>query len=185
MKTNDFNVQERIDSKLFESGIHFLTGDIEQSNIDAVIKWITYENLDLRTKKTLTLYINSAGGDLYNAFALINIMRGSHHTIRTIGIGSVMSAAFLILASGTKGERYVARDTGIMCHQYSDETAGKHHDLKAQMREGDLCHDRMLLILRQATNLPNTKIRAKLLTATDSYLTAEEIKELNVVDHII
>lgn len=184
MKTNDFNVQERIDSKLFDNHIHFLTGEIEQENVDATIKWIVSENLDMRNQKVLTLYVNSSGGDLYNAFALIDTMRNSHHKIRTIGIGSMMSAAFLIVASGTKGERYIARNTGIMCHQYSDETAGKHHDLKAQMREGDLCHNRMMQILRLATGLTNTKIRSKLLTSTDSYLTAEEILELNVVDHI-
>lgn len=185
MKQTDFNVQERIDSKLFENGIHFLTGDIEQENIDAAIKWIVMENLDLRSQKTLTLYVNSSGGDLYNAFALIDTMRNSHHKIRTIGIGSVMSAAFLIVASGTKGERYIAKNAGIMCHQYSDETAGKHHDLKAQMREGEHCHNRMLQILRLATGLPNTKIKSKLLTSTDSYLTAEEIRDLGVVDQII
>lgn len=185
MKPTEFNVQDRIDSKLFENGIHFLTGEIEQENVDAAIKWIVMENLDVRTQKTLTLYVNSTGGDLYNAFALIDTMRNSHHKIRTIGIGSVMSAAFLIVASGSKGERYVAKNAGIMCHQYSDETAGKHHDLKAQMREGDLCHNRMLHILRLATGLPNTKIRSKLLTSTDSYLTAEEIRDLGVVDHII
>lgn len=185
MKPTEFNVQDRIDSKLFENGIHFLTGDIEQENIDAAIKWIVMENLDVRTQKTLTLYVNSSGGDLYNAFALIDIMRNSRHKIRTIGVGSVMSAAFLIVTSGTKGERYVAKNAGIMCHQYSDETAGKHHDLKAHMREGDLCHDRMLHILRLATGLPNNKIRSKLLTSTDSYLTAEEILDLGVVDRII
>lgn len=185
MKPTEFNVQDRIDSKLFENGIHFLTGEIEQENVDAAIKWIVMENLEMRPQKTLTLYVNSSGGDLYNAFALIDTMRNSHHKIRTIGIGSVMSAAFLIVSSGTKGERYIAKNAGIMCHQYSDETAGKHHDLKAQMREGDLCHNRMLHILRLATGLPNTKIRSKLLTSTDSYLTAEEILEYGVVDHII
>lgn len=185
MKTADFNVQDRIDSKLFDNHIHFLTGEIEQENVDAAIKWIVSENLDLRPQRTLTLYVNSCGGDLYNAFALIDIMRGSHHKIRTIGVGSVMSAGFLILTCGTRGERYIARNTGIMCHQYSDETAGKHHDLKAQMREGDLCHERMLRILREATQLTNTKIKSKLLTSTDSYLTAEEILALGVVDHII
>ena len=158
MRVNDFNVHDRIASKLFEQGIHFLTGEIEQDNIDAAIKWIVSENLDIRTQKMLTLYVNSCGGDLYNAFALIDTIRNSHHKVRTIGVGSVMSAAFLIVASGTAGERYIARNAGIMCHQYSDETAGKHHDLKAQMREGDLCHERMLQILKLATGLPNNRI---------------------------
>lgn len=185
MKTDDFNVHDRIDGTLFENNIHFLTGELEQENVDNAIKWIVSENLDTKNQKTLTLYINSTGGDLYNAFALIDVMRNSHRPICTIAIGSAMSAAFLILAAGTKGQRYVARNTGLMCHQYSDEAAGKHHDLKAHMREGNLCHDRMLQILRESTSLPATKIKSKLLTATDNFLTAEEILQLGIVDHIL
>ena len=40
-------------------------------------------------------------------------MKSSYHHISTIGIGAVMSAGFLILASGKQGERYVGKNTGI------------------------------------------------------------------------
>ena len=184
-KDATFNATDRLDLALLENSIHFLTGDITEENVNAAIKWITYENLDISTTKVLTLYINSQGGDLYQAFALIDIMRNSHHKIRTIGIGLVMSAAFLIFASGAKGERYIARNTGIMCHQYSDGLEGKHHDIKAQMKEGEYCNERMLSILRAATNLPVAKIRSKLLPPSDVYLLATELVDLSVADHII
>ena len=185
MKPADFNVNDRINSRLLESGYHFLTGPIEQSNIDDAIKWIVFENLDTRVCKRLNLFINSPGGDLYNAFALIDVMRSSYHKVSTTAMGSAMSAAFLILASGAKGSRYAYRNTGIMCHQYSDEAVGKHHDLKAYMQEGTRCHERMFDVLRSATSLPAAKIRSKLLTATDTYITAQEALELRVIDHIL
>ena len=136
-KTEDFNAADRIAAKLLENSTHFLIGDICEENVNEVIRWIVYENLDSRTPKTLTLYVNSQGGDLYQAFALIDTMRNSHHPVRTIGLGQIMSAAFLIFASGKKGERYIAKNTGIMCHQYSDSPEGKYHDIKAQMKEGE------------------------------------------------
>lgn len=165
--------------------MHFLTGEITDENIAATIRWITYENLDISKQKTLTLYINSPGGDLYQAFALIDIMRNSHHKIRTVGIGLVMSAGFLIFASGAVGERYIARNAGIMCHQYSDGIEGKHHDIQAQVKEGQYCNERMLDILRAATNLPVRTVRSKLLPPSDVYLKATELVDLGVADHII
>ena len=184
-KTDDFNASERIGAKLLENSIHFLTGEICEENIEQCIRWIVYENLDQRQVKTLTLYINSEGGDLYQAFALIDIMRTSVHPIRTFGMGNVMSAAFLIFASGEPGQRYLAANTFLMCHQYSDDHTGKHHDIRAQMKEGENCNTRMLNILKTATQLPATKVKAKLLPASDVYLTAEEAIDLGVADHLL
>lgn len=187
-KTDQLDVmmtaEERVEGKLLSNSTHFLTGEVAEDNISKCIKWIIYENLNT-TEHTLTLYINSTGGDLYQAFALIDIMKCSNHPIQVIAVGSIMSAAFLIFCAGTQGLRTVAVNTGIMCHQYSDSTEGKHHDLKAQMREGELCNERMLKIIREATNLPAAKIRSRLLKETDVYLTAQEAIELGIADHLL
>ena len=184
-KLEDFNASDRIDIKLLEKGVHFLVGEIEEDNINEAIKWIVYENLESKDEKVLTLYVNSTGGDLYQAFALIDIMRSSKHTIRTIGIGAVMSAAFLIFASGTRGHRYAASNTSFMCHQFSENMDAKFHDLQATMKENITCNQKMVDILKEATGLPNSKIKAKLLPASDVYLTATEMLDFGVADHII
>lgn len=181
---DDVNAYDRIQNTLLSHSVHMLSGEIEQENIDTCINWILYESLDPKPK-TLTLYINSTGGDLYCAFALIDAMRTCHHTIRTVGIGAVMSAAFLIFISGTKGERFIGRSASLMCHQYSETAEGKHHDLKAAMKEGEHCNSKMLSIISTATNLPVTKIKAKLLSATDVYLTPEDAIRLNIADKML
>lgn len=181
---NQLSWEDRIDGKLLDSSTHFLYGEIDEDNIAKAIKWIAYENLN-KTKRVLTLYVNSHGGDLYQAFGLIDVMKSSALPIRTIAVGSIMSAAFLIFASGTRGHRIVARNTGIMCHQYSDQPEGKHHDLRAQMEEGNRCNQRMLTILQQATNLPVTKIKSKLLKESDVYMTAQDAVDYGIADAIL
>ncbi len=183
-KLEDFVADERINVRLLENHIHFLIGEITEDNINECIKWITYENLDNKDK-ILTLYINSTGGDLYQAFALIDVMQGSKFPIRTVGIGAVMSAAFLIFASGTAGERYAAKNASFMCHQFSESTEGKYHDIKATMKENELCNVKMVQILKEATGLSVAKIKSKLLPASDVYLTAEEVLEYSVADSIL
>lgn len=183
-KLEDFTAQDRIDVKLLENHTHFLVGEIDEISINDCIKWITYESYDTKDK-TITLYINSTGGDLYQAFALIDVMQNSHHPIRVIGIGAVMSAAFLIFASGTKGERYAAPNTSFMCHQFSSGTDGKYHDLKAEMKETEFLNQKMVDILKEATGLAPSVIKKKLLPASDVYLNADEVVELGVADYIL
>jgi ATP-dependent Clp protease protease subunit len=183
-KLDEFNAADKINLKLLDSSVHFINGEIDEESIIECIKWITYENLDSKDK-TLTLYINSTGGSLYDAFALIDIMKHSKFPVRTIAIGACMSAAFLIFASGQKGQRYAAKNTSLMCHQFTESMDNKYHDLKATMRENDLCNQRMIDILRDATGLTAAKIKTKLLPASDVYLTAEEAVELGVADQLL
>ena len=183
-KIDDFNASDKIDVKLLENSVHFLTGEIDEDNINECIKWLVYENLDAKPK-ILTLYINSTGGDLYSAFALIDIIRSSNHTVRTIAVGAAMSAAFLIFTSGDKGERYCGKNTSLMCHQFSDSTEGKYHDIKATMKDNELSNQRMVDVLKDATGLAPSVIKKKLLPASDVYLTPEEAVELGIADIIL
>jgi ATP-dependent Clp protease protease subunit len=184
-KIDEFNASDRIGIKLLENSVHFLTGEITEENVNECIKWLVYENLDAK-EKVLTLYVNSSGGDLYQAFALIDTMRNSKHVVRTVGIGSIMSAAFLIFTSGDQGERHIAANTGIMCHQFAGGGSdAKFHDLKAEMKENELLNKKMVEILKNATGLAPSRIKTKLLPASDVYLTAQEAIELGVADHLI
>ena len=184
-RNTDFNAGERIDASLLANSIHFLTGEIDESNITECIRWIVYENLDTSKDKILTLYINSTGGSLYDAFALIDIMHNSKHPIRTIAVGSAMSAAFLILSSGTPGERYVSKNASLMCHQFSESAEGKYHDIKATMKENELCNQKMVDILKVSTGMTAAAIKKKLLPASDVYLSPQEAIDLNVADHLL
>jgi ATP-dependent Clp protease protease subunit len=184
-KIDEFNASDRIGIKLLENSVHFLTGEITEENVNECIKWLVYENLEAK-EKVLTLYVNSSGGDLYQAFALIDTMRNSKHVVRTVGIGSIMSAAFLIFTSGDQGERHIAANTGIMCHQFAGGGSdAKFHDLKAEMKENELLNKKMVEILKNATGLAPSRIKTKLLPASDVYLTAQEAIELGVADHLI
>ena len=184
-KIEEFNADDRIDITLLKNSVFFLTGEIEEENVSKCIKWITYENLETNKDKVLTLYVNSTGGDLYQAFALIDVMNTSEYTVRTIGIGAVMSSAFLIVASGTKGERFVAQNTSCMCHQFSSDTDGKYHDLKAEMKETEFLNSKMVDVLVEATGKVPSYVKKRLLPPTDVYMTAHEMIEHGAADYIL
>jgi ATP-dependent Clp protease protease subunit len=184
-KIDEFNADDRIGIRLLENHVYHLYGEIDIENVNGCIRWITYENLDVREERVLTIYINSTGGDLYQALALIDIIKNSLHPVRIIGVGAVMSAAFLIFAAGTKGQRYAATNTSFMCHQFTSGGEAKYHDIKAEMKENESLNAKMVEILKDATGLSSARIRSKLLPASDVYLTAQETVDIGVADHIL
>lgn len=184
-KLEDFNAEDRIDLKLLENSTYFLNGEISEESAAACTKWLIYENLETSKEKMLTLYINSTGGDLYQAFGLIDVMQASPHVVRCIGVGSVMSAAFLIFAAADKGQRYASKNASFMCHQLTSGMDAKYHDLKAEMKETELLNDKMIGILKEATGFAPSVIKKKLLPPSDVYLTAQEVLDLGIADHIL
>jgi len=171
---------------LLKNHTHMITGDINDETVDKAIRWLLYENATGDgSGKTLTLYINSTGGSLTDAFALIDIMRNSKFVVRTIAIGNVMSSAFLIFSAGDKGHRYVSKNTSGMCHQFTDSMDSKYHDIKSAMKESESLNERMIALLVETTGLPRAKVRTKLLGPSDIYLSAEEMVEFGVADHIL
>lgn len=173
-----------VNLRLLENHVHYLSGEIENENIRDAIKWILFENLQPKKPPYLTLYVNTAGGMLYQAIALIDVMRNSKIPVRTIGLGTVCSAGFLIFSSGARGHRIIYKNTEIMCHQYSDAIEGKHHDLKSTFKELELSSDRMIRILSENTGLDARTVKRKLLPESDVWMTAEELVEYGVADKV-
>lgn len=164
---------------------HFLMGEIVYENVGRVIQWIIFEHTTIERPDHLTLYINSGGGDLYSAFALVDIMMASSIPVHTVGIGNIMSAAALIFACGEPGHRQVAAHTGIMMHEFYSDMEGKEHELKASMIELGYCRARVNNLLTKRCGITEKKIKQKLLQPSDVWLTAEEAIKYKLADSIL
>ena len=167
-----------------ECGIYLLMDEISDSTCKDVISFIISKNLTKPYPKYLQLVLNSGGGDLQAAFALIDTMKGSAIPVRTVGLGCVASAAVLIFISGEKGHRVLTPNTSILSHQFSWGTYGKEHELFATVKEYELTTKRMINHYKKCTGLSEKKIREFLLPAQDIWLSATEAKKLGICDSI-
>lgn len=172
-------------NSLQDKGIYYFAGEFNQQTTKDAITWILDSNFQSKTPyENLTLIISSYGGDLFSAFALIDVMRGSQIPVHTIGLGIIASAGLLTFIAGKPGERIITPNTSILSHQWTSGTFGKEHELLATAKQFDLTTKRMINHYKKCTKLSEKIIREKLLPPQDVWLSAEEAKELNLVDTV-
>jgi ATP-dependent Clp protease protease subunit len=167
----------------FDDYNHFLTGNVDGESIEKAIRWIMM-GAQNPPPDYMKLYINSDGGNLTDAFALMDVMRTSPVPIATVGMGNLMSSAFMIFAAGKKGQRAIGKNTSIMIHQFNHEYAGKYHDMKVYTKEIDRINYRMVAELSRTSGMTESEVSTKLLKPSDVWLTAEQLVEFGFADII-
>jgi ATP-dependent Clp protease protease subunit len=166
-------------------GIMVLMDEINHETVKPVIEWILHENHVRKKKhKELLLMICSEGGNIAEAFALIDVMRSSKIPVKTVGLGSIASCGLLIFMAGAAGRRVLTPNTSILSHQFSWESEGKSHELFATIKEFELTQKRMVTLYREATGLEDDVIRKVLLPPQDVWLSAEEALQYHICDAI-
>jgi len=140
--------------------------------------------MELESKnKTVTIKINSPGGDTYEAMAVVGRLRSSSCRIVTEGYGHIMSAATLILACGDK--RKMSEFAYFMWHEAGygldgDRVSTHKATLKQVEREEKLWCDTMAKFSNKTS-----KFWEKTGKHIDVYYDAHELIELGVIDEVI
>lgn len=134
------------------------------------------------SKTPINLYINSAGGNGYNADAIIAIMHSIPPKVNTICLGHALSGACEILASGT-GERSAYEFSTLMFHQTIWEAEGDITSLEIQALQGQRFRQAQIELLHRCTGQDRERIRRDI--ERDYYLSAPEALDYGIIDKVI
>ncbi len=175
-----------------------LYGDVEEEKIAEVIAGLlslhhlgkprpTEEGEEPEEGKPIELYISTYGGSADDMASLVDIinMVKKDCPIKTIGIGKVMSAGVLILASGTKGERMIGRNCRVMIHSVIGGHSGALHNLENELSEIKKMQEVYLDSLVEVTNLTKKQLKSFMRRKTNVYLTADEAIKYGIADKIL
>ena len=134
------------------------------------------------SKTPINLYINSAGGNGYNADAIIAIMHSIPPKVNTICLGHALSGACEILASGT-GERSAYEFSTLMFHQTIWEAEGDITSLEIQALQGQRFRAAQVELLHRCTGQDRERIRKDI--ERDYYLSAPEALAYGIIDKML
>ena len=150
-----------------------LYGDINEDNAHDMISSVLYlhktarsivtyrtnEGEDLETVEVvepIELYISTTGGaanDMFAIYDVISHVQDNGTCVETVGLGKVMSAGVLILASGTKGKRKIGKNCRIMIHGVVAGQHGQLHDIENEMEEARWTQERYINALCENSNM--------------------------------
>ena len=160
--------------------------DFNPSSTGDAIEFIIARNLMKKDRpKCIKMIINSPGGEVSSAFALIDTMKGSSIPIYTYALGEIASCGLLTFIAGEKGKRFITRNTSILSHQYSWGSWGKEHELMARVKEFNNSTERMIEHYKKCTGMSEKTIRKYLLPPEDVWLTAKEAVKYGIADEIV
>lgn len=117
----------------FKNRVILLSGEIDQEMFEIVEAGLT--EMESQSRSTVTIKINSPGGEVYQALAIVGRLKKSKCKIITEGYGHIMSAATLVLACGD--ERKISKYAFFMHHETSYGIEGKHSELKAEVMQAE------------------------------------------------
>jgi len=169
-------------SRLLKDRIIFLGTPIDDHIANIIIAQLLFLEAE-DEKKDIKLFINSPGGVVTSALAILDTMLFIKPDIQTICIGQAASAASILLSAGTKKKRYSLPNSRIMIHQPMGGVEGQATDISIQAKEILRIKDRLNEILAERTGQPLSKIKSDV--ERDYFMTADEAKKYGIIDEII
>tara|TARA_Y100001972_G_scaffold118931_1_gene159625 strand:+ start:3767 stop:4399 length:633 start_codon:yes stop_codon:yes gene_type:complete len=167
-----------------------LFSDVSDDKIAELIHALIYMdeiNRISEESKPVEFYISTYGGSADDMFGMYDVMRviRERTEIHTVGLGKVMSAGVLLLASGTKGKRCIGKNCRVMVHSVIGGSHGPLHNLINEMDAIEQIQKMYSDALIAETNLTKKDLKKLLEKKVNVYLTAEEAVELGIADIII
>lgn len=138
------------------------------------------------TCEPMEMIVSTYGGSAMDMFGIHDMMREVREDceIHTVGVGKVMSAGVLILASGTKGKRRIGKNCRVMIHSVIGGTHGPMHNLENEMDEIRWIQEKYIETLVAETDMTKRMVKKMLDRKVNIYLTAEQAVEYGIADEV-
>jgi ATP-dependent Clp protease protease subunit len=164
----------------------YLIGDIEKDSARLVIERL--RELANDGSKPITLYINSAGGNVTDGLAIHDAVRhlvALGVPIKIVVQGMAYSMGSIVLQAASPGKRFAFPHSWIMIHEpakwagwQSTTAAAQHLDRLKQMQS------QIYQILAERSGRPLRQI-IRDTKRTDFYLDAQKAKEYGLIDEVL
>lgn len=169
-------------SLLLKERIVFLGTPIDDQISNLIVAQLLFLSRE-DPEKDIQMYINSPGGVIYAGMAIYDTMQMIPNRISTVAVGVTASFGTVLLAAGTKGQRYALPHATIHMHQPLGGAQGQASDIEIQAREILRLKARLNKILADATNQTMEVIERD--TERDFYLDAYQAVDYGLVDKVL
>ena len=168
-----------------------LVGEIDEEKsadlISALLVLAQQKSADQERADDIKIYVSTYGGSADEMFSIYDVMNYCKKfcDIETIGLGKVMSAGTLILASGTKGKRKLGKHCRVMLHSVNGGSVGELHNIENEMAQMKELQDNYIQCLSDETQMTKRQIQSLINRKVNVYFSAREAIEKGLADEVL
>ncbi len=169
-------------SLLLKERIILLGTPISDQIANLIVAQLLYlDNED--SSRLIQMYINSPGGGIYSGLAIYDTMQQVRAPISTTAVGVTASFGTVLLAAGTKGQRYSLPHATIHLHQPIGGAQGQATDIEIQAKEILRLKEKLNRILVKHTGQTLEVVERD--TERDFYMDGEGAKGYGIIDEVL
>lgn len=169
-------------SLLLKERIVFVGSAINDQVANVIVAQLLYLS-QIDPEKSIQMYINSPGGSIYAGLAILDTMQMIRNPISTVAVGVTASFGTVLLAGGTKGQRYALPHATIHLHQPLGGAEGQASDIEIMAREVLRLKAELNQFFADATGQPLDVIKRD--TDRDFYMTADQAVTYGLIDKVL
>jgi ATP-dependent Clp protease protease subunit len=169
-------------SLLLRNRLVFLGTPINDQVANLIVAQLLFLNQEDR-EAPINMYINSPGGQVYAGLAIYDAMQMISNPISTVAVGVTASFGTVLLAAGTKGQRYALPHATIHLHQPLGGAQGQVTDIEIQAKEFLRLRSSLNDILARHTGQPLEVIERD--TERDYWMDAKMAVDYGIVDQVL
>jgi len=169
-------------SLLLRERIIFVGTPIDDQVANVVVAQLLYLSRE-DADREISMYINSPGGQIYAGLAIFDTMRMIPNKISTVAVGVTASFGTVLLAAGSKGQRYALPHATIHMHQPLGGAQGQASDIEIQAKEILRLKQRLNEIMAESTGQKIEIIERD--TERDFYMSSQQAVEYGLVDKVL
>ncbi|UCD41979.1 MAG: ATP-dependent Clp protease proteolytic subunit [Chloroflexota bacterium] len=169
-------------SLLLRNRLIFLGTPINDQVANLTVAQLLFLNQEDRDAP-INMYINSPGGQVYAGLAIYDAMQMISNPISTVAVGVTASFGTVLLAAGTKGQRYALPHATIHLHQPLGGAQGQVTDIEIQAKEFLRLRTKLNEILMNHTGQPEDVIERD--TERDFWMSSEDAVKYGLVDEVL
>lgn len=165
---------------------HIIMDEIHDISMEAALRFFYYwDDQVMAPDDSLQLIVNSGGGSLHSALALIDQMESCRHPVATYATGMVASSGLLIAMTGAAGKRTIHKNTNVLSHQFSSGSSGTFSDLEADSVLFEHINEAMIKHYMKHTKKTRKYVKTNLLKPNNVWLTADEAVKHGLFDKVV
>ena len=171
-------------SRLLKDRIIFIGSVIDDDLANLVIAQMLFLEKE-EIEEPIELYVNSPGGSVTAGLAIYDTMQYIHPAIHTYCVGQAASVAAVLLAAGTRGQRFALPYARVLLHQVWVASMGGGQATDIDIRAREILKSKRIVneILSKHTGQALEKIESD--TDRDFFLSAEEAKAYGLIDRVV